>query len=456
LPEQDWYLVVKSEWKYPHKLFDFFMSDMLPRERKTFLLHLSYSFLEGILAGLIILNEFVFVKSLLGSNYQLAVLFQLSVVVFLLLILMNEWLKHVKNKRNMLRYAALLTRLPLILLFFFPRNADQLGGDSVYHYIFLVIFFVYYLGNTVIWPTINLFLKTTYRHENFSRLYSYSTTLNKIVMMVTTFFYGWLLDIDHYIFVHIFPLAAGMGILSVFLLSLIPYQGSLLAEKTSGFWKSVKGSAVGMVNILKTNRAFLDFEIGFMLYGFGFMTSATLIVLFFEHQLGLNYSSVAFYKNGYNVLAIIMLPFFGRLMGKIDPRRFAAISFFSMFMYVSFLTLTQYFPGYVEFWDIRLYYTLIFYIIFNGVFAATMALTWFIGSAYFCPPHEAGNYQSVHLVLTAVRSLFAPLMGIAFYEAWGFSIAFSISLVFLAMGVGYMFWSEGRVGLPINPAENPA
>jgi hypothetical protein len=436
-------------------LIDLFMTGLLPRERKTFLLHLSYSFLEGILAGLIILNEFVFVKSLLGSNYQLAVLFQLSVVVFLLLILMNEWLKHVKNKRSMLRYAAVLTRLPLVLLFFFPRSADQLGGDSIYHYIFLIIFFVYYLGNVVIWPTINLFLKTSYRHENFSRLYSYSTTLNKIVMMVTTFVYGLLLDIDHYIFVNIFPIAAVLGILSVFLLSLIPYQGSLLAEKTSGFWKSVKRSALGMVNILKTNRAFFDFEAGFMMYGFGFMTSATLIVLFFEHELNLNYSSVAFYKNGYNVLAIIMLPFFGKLMGKTDPRRFAAISFLSMFLYVSFLALTKYFPAYVEFWDIKLYYLLIFYILFSGVFSATMALTWFIGSAYFCPPEEAGNYQSVHLVLTAVRSLFGPLMGIAFYEAWGFTIAFCISLVFLSMGVGYMLWSEQRVELPFLPAEKP-
>ncbi len=427
------------------------MSDLLPRERKTFVLHLSYSFLEGIIAGLIILNEFVFVKSLLGSNYQLAVLFQLAVVVFLLLILMNEWLKHVRNKRGMLRYAALLTRLPLMALFFFPRSAEQLGGDSIYHFIFLLIFFIYYLGNTVIWPTINLFLKTSYRHQNFSRLYSYSTTLNKIVMMVTTFFYGWILDIDHYAFVYIFPVAAVLGVLSVFLLSLIPHQAAQMATKTRGFWKSVKGSALGMVNILKTNRAFFDFEVGFMLYGFGFMTSATLLVLFFEHQLSLNYSSVAFYKNGYNVLAIVMLPFFGKLMGRIDPRRFAAISFSSMFLYVFFLALTQFFPAYIEFWDIRLYYMLVLYMVFNGVFAATMALTWFIGSAYFCPPEEAGNYQSVHLVLTAVRSLFAPFLGIAFYEAWGFTVAFSISLLFLSFGITYMLFSAKRVKLPYSP-----
>ncbi len=427
------------------------MSDLLPRERKTFLLHMSYSFLEGIIAGLIILNEFVFVKSLQGSNYQLAVLFQLGVVVFLLLIFMNEWLKRIRNKKGMLRRAAILTRLPLMALFFFPRSADQLGGDSVYHYIFLFIFLIYFLGNTVIWPTINLFLKTSYKHENFSRLFSYATSLNKIVMMITTFFYGWLLDIDNFIFVYVFPIAAVLGLTSVFLLSVIPYEARDIPSKKNGFWASVKDSALGMLNILKTNRAFLDFEVGFMLYGMGFMSSVTVIVLFFETGLDLNYSSIAFYKNGYNLLAIFMLPFFGRLMGKIDPRRFAAISFFSMVLYIFFLIITQYFPAYMEFWDIRLYYTLIFYILFHGVFAATMALTWFIGSAYFCPPEEAGNYQSVHLVLTAVRSLFAPFLGVAFYQAWGFTTALSISITFLIIGIGYMLWSERNVTLPFSP-----
>ena len=424
------------------------MSQLLPRERKAFVLHMSYSFLEGFIAGLIILNEFVFVKSLLGSNYQLAVLFQFSVAVFLLLIFMNEWLKRIRNKRNVLRRAALLSRLPLLLLFFFPRSPESLGGDSIYHYIFLGIFLIYYLGNTVIWPTINLFLKTSYRHDNFSRLFSYATTLNKIVMMVTTFVYGWLLDIDNYIFVYIFPIAAVLGVLSVFLLSLIPYQVEKVEVKQNGFWNSVRESALGMVRILRTNRPFLDFEIGFMLYGMGFMGSVTVIVLFFEVGLGLNYSSIAFYKNGYNVLAIIMLPFFGKLMGKIDPRRFAAISFFSMLLYILFLTLTEYYPAYTEFWDIRLYHLLIFYILFHGVFAATMALTWFIGSAYFCPPEEAGNYQSVHLVLTAFRSLFAPLMGVALYEAFGFTITFVIAMSFLAIGISYLLWSERNVSLP--------
>jgi hypothetical protein len=421
------------------------MSDLLPRERKTFLLHLSYSFLEGIIAGLIILNEFVFVKSLLGSNYQLAMLFQVSVVMYLLLIFINEWLKRLSNRKGMLRRAALFTRLPLLILFFFPRSASEVGGDSVYHIIFLLIFMIYYLGNTMIFPTINLFLKTSYRHENFSRLYSYSTTLNKVVMLITTFIYGWLLDIDHYIFVYIFPVAAVLGVLSVFLLSMIPYDQTPVVKRTKGLWLSVKDSAKGMIGILRNNRAFFDYEMGFMLYGVGFMISYPLIVLFFEHELGLNYTSIAFYKNGYNILAILMLPFFGRVMGRMDPRRFSSIPYVAIMFVIIFLALSRYFPFFTDLLGIRIYYTLVFYIIFHGLFNASMDLTWYIGSAWFCPPEEAGSYQSVHLVLTAVRSLFAPLIGIAIYEAFGFMVAFSVSVIFLGVGVWYNFWSEKNV-----------
>lgn len=41
----------------------------------TFRLHLLYSFVEGIATGALLLNEFIFIKSLEGSDVQLAFLF---------------------------------------------------------------------------------------------------------------------------------------------------------------------------------------------------------------------------------------------------------------------------------------------------------------------------------------------------------------------------------------------
>ena len=89
------------------------------QEQSTFKLHLIYSIMEGIILGVLALNEFVFIKSLKGSNYELGFLFQFSMVVFIFLVFINEFIKRSENKKRLLRWTGLLTRGPLFLLFFF-------------------------------------------------------------------------------------------------------------------------------------------------------------------------------------------------------------------------------------------------------------------------------------------------------------------------------------------------
>lgn len=88
------------------------------QEKRTFQLHLIYSIIEGIILGVLALNEFVFIKSLRGSNYELGFLFQFSMVVFIFLVFINEFIKRTQNKQKLLRWTGVLTRGPLFLLFF--------------------------------------------------------------------------------------------------------------------------------------------------------------------------------------------------------------------------------------------------------------------------------------------------------------------------------------------------
>jgi hypothetical protein len=87
---------------------------------------------------------------------------------------------------------------------------------------------------------------------------------------------------------------------------------------------------------------------------------------------------------------------------------------------------------------------MIFFVIFNGFFAATMALLWNIGSAYFCKDVDAANYHSIHLTLTGYRSLLAPFLGIIFYHWLGFLGAFLIGIGLLVIAIGLMIWSEKK------------
>ncbi len=409
-------------------------------EKNTFTLHSIYSAIDGLIRGALVLNEFVFLKSLKGTNYQLGLLFQFSVVVLIFSIFFNELIRRSLNKKLMLRKVAFFTHLPLLLLIFFPKEANAISVESGYHYIFLFIFFFYFLSRPLIFPTINLLLKHNYEEQNFGKLYSISTSISKITMLFATFIFGLLLDYNAYIFTYVYPILGFLGVVSIFMLSKIEFSVGKI-EISKNIIVSIKSSIIQMIKILKTNKPYRHFEIGFMLYGFAFMSTKAVITIFYDIALHLTYSSVAFYQNVFNIMAIFLLPIFGKMIGKIDPRKFTVITYLSLALYLLFIALTEYFPFYNVIFGIKIYYSLLIAIVFNGIFVSTMALSWSIGSAYFCRKEEAGNYQSIHLTLTGLRALFAPLLGIVFYEIIGFTGTFSIGIISLILAAILMIWS---------------
>jgi hypothetical protein len=399
---------------------------------------LIYQMIEGVILGVLALNEYVFLKSIHGSGYQVGLLFQFSVIVFIFLVLFNELRKRVRNKKLLLRWAGVLTRLPLFLLVFFPSNPSAYTSSQFYHIVFLLIFLIYYFGNIIIYPTINVMLKTNYRHENFGKLYAYTTSVNKMVMLVVTFFYGMVLDLDFYAFKYVFPFVAVLGISSLYILSVIDVSKIVHIPQEFSVWKSVKLSIYRNYRIVKDNKPYRDYELGFMGYGFAFMMTSPVINIFMNEGLNLNYSSVAFYKNAYNILAIILLFFTGRWIGRIDPRKFAAYTFVSLGVYIFFMMLSEYVPLAFDMGNIKIYLTLVLSYLAYGYFAATMVLAWNIGSAYFCKPEEADDYQSNHLFLTGIRSILAPILGVFFYETIGFTWTFALGVMFSVLSAGIM------------------
>ncbi len=420
---------------------------LTPLEKKTFRLHIAYSAIEGIILGVLALNEFVFIKSLKGSSYQLGILFQFSVVVYLLLIVGNEFLRRIRNKRKLLLITAIITRAPLFFLVLFPKTPEMYSDGMIYHIAFLAVFLFFYLSTPVVYPLITMFLKSNYAHHHFGRLYGISTAFNKLILILTTFVYGWILDRDHYAFTYIFPIVAVLGIISINLLSRIDHQEAVTDTTRQTVRRSIRESVMKMIRILRSDRPFWNFELAFMIYGFGYMISIALIVLFYEDALKLNYSSVAFYRNGYTILSILLLPLFGRLLGVMDPRKFGAYTFAALFLALLFVVLTEYLPFSADLWDIKIYHSLIFFVILFGIFDAMMALLWYIGPAYFCSWEETADYQAVHLALTGIRGIFAPLVGVMFYEWIGFTGAFIIAMVSLLIGIWVVMRSYRREGI---------
>ncbi len=409
-------------------------------EKKAFYLHFTYSVLDGIILGVLALNEFILIQELNASSYQIGVLFQFTTVVLLFSVPFGEFLKRIVNKTRFVRIIAVFTRLPLLLLLFFPKSIEAQADQFIYQIIFLGIFLIYYSTNPLIYPIINASLKNSYKHENFSKLFGYSTTGNKIIMLLTTFLFGLLLDLKPYAYIYVYPFLAVLGISSIFILTEIKYNPELIKTDKS-FLNGIRRMKNNFIRILKTNKAFLDFEIGFMFYGFAWLVSMAVIAIFLKNQLELSYSGIAFYKNYYNTISILLTPFFGKLMGKSNPRKFASYTFFMLLLYLLFMGLTEYIPVYFVVFNIKIYYSLLLSFFAYGVFGAMMGIVWYIGSAYFSKNENVADYQAIHLSFTGVRGLFAPLVGVFFYEIIGYSGVFCLGMVSLLIAILILHYS---------------
>ena len=419
-----------------------FLKKLEAHEAKTFKLHLFYSCMDGIVKGTLILNEFIFIKSLKGSNVQLAFLFQFSMVVFLFAMLANEIMRRYTNRKTLLRTIGIVTRLPLIGFAFFPNVTGE-GLPAIYHLLFLGVFLMFYTSKIAEAPSINQYLKGNYRHDHFGKLFSYATTANKVFIMLFTFVTGLLLDIDPNSYKYFYPIIGVLGVVSVFQLTKIPFLQKV-EPVTTPVWHAVGQSFKRVWDILRSNKPFRHLEIGFMLYGFAWMSTHAVITIFYKEALDLNYSSVAFYNNAYNLVAILVLPLFGKLIGRKDPRRFGIITFASLMFFIAFTGLTEWYDGYTEIWGVKLYYMLLIAVVFNGLFMGSMPILWGIGSSYFCKSHEAADYQSVHLFLTGARALLAPIIGIQLYEWYGFSLTYLTGIVLLGVAIFLMIISVKR------------
>lgn len=417
-----------------------------PLEKKTFRIHLSYLLIEGIVTGVLALNEFIFIKSLKGSSYQLSILFMFSIVLLLMSLFLNEYLKRYRNKTKLLIAVGFITRLPLVVLLFFPASVSEMTSNEIYHYIFLAVFFIYYIAQPVVMPVMVQCLKSSYRHENFGKLYSYAATSNRVVMLVITFLFGLLLDFDNFSFRYIYPLIGILGIISITLLSRVSGHCAMNFTGKTTIPESVRNSWNSFVKIIRENKHFRDFEIGFMFYGYAWMSVSVLLNLFYDRAIHLNYSSTAFYKNIYNLIAIFLLPTFGRLIGKINLRKFSIMTYGFMLLMVIFTALTQYFPSGFTWMGLKLYHLMIIASIAYGFFAGAMPLLWDIGSAYFCSNEEVDTYQSIHISLTGVRGLFSPILGIWIFEQTGFTFAFGVAMLSLVVAMVFIHYSGKPAG----------
>jgi MFS family permease len=420
-------------------------SDMEPHEKRTFYLHSVYCFLEGIILGVFSLNEFVFIKSTGAGNFKLSLLFQLSVFVLPFSVFFTSYLGKVQKKQRLLFLIAIVTRLPLFLLLLFPRSAAAIG-DPFYQDLFLWIFLMFYFASPFMMPVINHTLKSNYSPEKFGKLYSYSLSINQVMMLVTGLMFGRLLDSFPDAYIYAYPAMGVLGIISVWMINKIQLNREpeeLLPHEN--VFVSMRKTLLASYQVLKTNKAFMHFQAAMMIYGVGFLMNQAVITLFFIEYLQLNYTESALYKGLPIAIATLSYPIFGVLIDRVDPRKFSISSFAFVTLFFILLIAAWAFPEYRTVLGYKFIYMLVAAYFIYGLFTGSMTLLWNIGSTYFAAPSEGGRYHSIHLSLTGIRGLISPALGVVIYTFAGFVGAFVSSIIMMIVAMLIMRYSIKKV-----------
>jgi len=410
--------------------------------RKTYLIHLIYSSLEGVLYGVFALNEFVFVKSMLGNPIQLGLLIQIQTIVLLISVFSSDYIKRTVNKKKFLMRIAIFTRVPLLLFFIFPAiPSGYIGG--FFQILMLGIMFMYFSSMPLILPLLSIFLKNRYRPENLGKLFGKTNAVCKILSLFSTMVFGFLLDLNHYTFRFVYPAMGVLGILSIYILSQIKYTENLEYSSRSIF-QSIQSSLQKMVSILRTNRPFLSFEMAFMLYGFTYLTAFSIIPILYVKELKMNYTEMAIYKNIPIIITILTSSRLGKLLGKIDPRKFSIYTYLIFGLSLVFFMLSVFFKQYFEIQGIRFYSLLLIASVLLGFFSSAMDNLWNVGSNYFSDANEVVNYQATHVSLTGLRGSIAPSVGIMIFGMMGYTGVFAFGILCLIIAIFVLHYSMGK------------
>lgn len=412
-------------------------SDLTENERKTFILHIIYSLIDGLILGSFTLNEFVFQKNFHPDLLKISMLFQLSVLVLPFSIFFTQFYEKVSNKKRLLIRIALITRVPLLLFLFYPLIPLTQIQSSWVQNIFLLVFLLYYFASPFTIPLINHLLKINYHPSKLGKLYSYSWSVNLFTQLISSLLFGWLLDEFPISFFWVYPMLGIFGLYSLWLISKMKNETDIKDYEDVSLIESWGNTLDKSVKVITENKAFRDFQIGMMIYGIAFLMNLGVIAKFLNDEYNLNYSEVAGYKGIALVLAILTFPLFGLILDRKDPRRFGNMSFVICILFFLLMIIANFFHFHININGGRIFIFLALAYLAYGFFQSSMTILWGIGSSYFAPNDQVATYQAIHCSLTGIRGIIAPIAGTILFSIFGFTGSFLASAILLGIAIFY-------------------
>lgn len=389
-----------------------FLFALPAHSRRSLAWHVPAVVLDGLTQGIAVLYLVVARKSLFASDLVVTLLTIGPVGVMLFA---NVFALRMigRPKRPYFVAAALVGRAPLLGVFFVHDAAS-------YTALLLMSFFAY----LVFKPAENSILQANYERAHRGRIYGWLNAILLVASMVSAFGGGRILDGNPEAFRHLLPASGLVGLLAMGCYALLPVR-ALEYEKPLATRPGLFAAYRNFFDALWKDRQFGRIELCFLVYGMGIIMLDPLMVIFIVDELRLDYSEAATALGLIGQLAVLLLaPAVGRIFDRASPFKMLGWS----------VLLLAVFP--VALCAARGAGALYFAYAIRGVAMSGILMVWNLGPIHFAGERDSSNYMGVHMTLTGVRGLAAPLLGMGMYYLIGLSGAFLVAAaLFVAAGV---------------------
>lgn len=252
--------------------------------------------------------------------------------------------------------------------------------------------------------------RQNYRRRARARITGKITAAQVVALGVIGAVFGLLMDRDprfFYLFAGLAVLIGPLGVISWRSMRVRRRKALASGERTQ-VEAAPTFNPLSMLRVLRADRPFAHYMGCMFLLGSGNLMIPTLLPIMTRERFGLdNFEGILIASTIPALLMPLAIPVWARMLDRMHVIHFRFIQCWFFFAAHALLLLAA---------ILREPAVLYASSVVLGIAFGGGAIAWNLGHLDFAKPHQATQYMGIHVTLTGVRGLLAPLLGVGLYE----------------------------------------
>jgi MFS family permease len=395
------------------------IKNLNPIERSTASLLIGAALFNGVVQSLNQTQDIIARKALHAQDWQLMLMTMIWPISNFFSIWWGRVFEKSCHKSRMLLIVGIVGRLSLVYAIWLATMNE-----------YLVLLALLFSANSILIPAQNSIYQRNINVSRRAKVFGYTTSVSQLISVGVTFAAGRMLDLNEQTFRWVLVATGLCGFMHAAFLSFIRIQEPItkkVCEKVN--WRETAVAPIKRtLTLLKENKQFAAFERSFSIYGMGFIMMQPIIPIYLVDRLQLSYTTNFLAKGILSQVGLLLLsPMIGKIHDRMHPFRFISGSFAILMFFPLLIVVSSLWQGSAVMPTVLVF---IAYAVF-GVAMAAVNMAWNMSSIFFAGKDDASMYQSVHVTMTGIRGLIAPVLGFTLLKLFGITMVFVVAAGFL-------------------------